>query len=74
MHRVREFLERCLPHSKAPARESTWTKLIQIHEQKYLQTNRIVMVAKKGAAYSNTFMSQIENQIFDKSANKPLVY
>lgn len=32
------------------------------------------MVAKKGAAYSNTFMSKIENQIFDKSANKPLVY
>ena len=74
MHRVREFLERCLPHSKASARESTWTKLIQIYTQKYLQTNRIVMVAKKGAAYSNTFMSKIENQIFDKSANKPLVY
>ena len=36
MHRVREFLERCLPHSKALARESTWTKLIQSHEQKYL--------------------------------------
>ena len=35
MHRAREFLERCLPHSEAHARESTWTKLIQIHEQKY---------------------------------------
>lgn len=74
MHRAREFLERCLPHSKALARESTWTKLAQIHEQKNLQTNRIALVAKKGAAYSNTFMSKIENQIFDKSANKPLVY
>ena len=74
MQRVREFLERCLPHSKALARESTWTKLIQSQEQKYLQTNRTAMVAKKGAAYSNTFMSTIETQIFNKSANKPLVY
>ena len=54
------FLERCLPHSKALARESTWTKLIQSHEQKYLQTNRTAMVAK--------------TQIFNKSANKSLVY
>ena len=74
MHRVRKFLERCLPHSKALARESTWTKLIQIHEQKYLQTNRTAMVAKKGAAHSNTFMCKIETQIFDKSADKPLFY
>ena len=74
MHRVREFLERCFPNSKALARESTRTKLIQSHEQKYLQTNRTAMVAEKGAAYSNTFMSTTETQIFNKSANKLLVY
>ena len=32
------------------------------------------MVAKKGAAYSNTFISTIETQIFNESANKSLVY
>ena len=46
----------------------------QFNERNYLQTHRTAMGTKMAVAFANIFMAEIETQILDKSANKPLVW
>ena len=46
----------------------------QFNERNYLQTHGIAMGTKMAVAFANIFMAEIETQIRDKSANKPLVW
>ena len=47
---------------------------VQFNEQNYVQTYGTVMGTKMLVAFANIFMAQIETQILDYSANKPLVW
>ena len=46
----------------------------QFNERNYLQTHGTAMGTKMAVAFANIFMAEIETQILDKSANKPLVW
>ena len=47
---------------------------IQFNEQNYVQTYETAMGTKMSVAFANIFMAQIETQILDYTANKPLVW
>lgn len=44
MHSLREFLQRCLPHSKALLEKALKRKSFQFNEQKFLQKHGTIMV------------------------------
>ena len=48
--------------------------MLQFNEGNYLQTHGTAIGTKMAVAFANIFIAEIETQILDKSANKPLVW
>ena len=69
----KNFYRDALLFPKPPLEKAFERNSFQFNEQNYLQMRGTAMVIKKVVAFANIFMAKIKTQIFDKSANKPLV-